>query len=317
MKPIYILNIPNYYCSYYLLGLSQVADLKAAPSIDFQDLNGTPFLVLEIEGKRVIIENDDPIGVRKEFISKVDAYFATNTLLEGGGYQENKVKPLFPHYPVAIKTLYTRLFGKYIGTKIGVKQFAKELYAIHRRPTFTNHARQYHFEPYIFFSSSIWKKESEANLIRLQYIHACKRNPSIKFEGGFSARSDGDTCGIPVDDIVSRYSSLEFSQKSAHSMISFNNPAVLNAVSWRLAEQWNLGTFVLSLPFKVALPVALQHGLHYHLIQSTDEFDDVLNYILNNPGYHRKICEGGKHLFQSIGLPVQQAKYIIDHVTQQ
>lgn len=314
MQKITILNIPNYYSSYYILGLSQIATLRFAPQAEFSHLNNKPFIAFESEGKVAIIDNDDPVGVESISYQLADRYFATNKLLDRPDYNQPKVAPLFPHYPINISTQYFRLFGlKGIG-QIGAKELLRQWYILYRRPTWTNHPYQAREEDYIFFSGSIWKKEREANLLRAQFIQACKSNPAVRFEGGMIPRTDGDLCGVPADVLDKKYTPDEFSQKSARSFLGFNNPAVLDAVSWRLAEYWNYGCLVLSLPFKIDLPFQPIHGESIHFVNSGEELPEAIDFIISNPDYRKKIAIGGKEFFETHGLPHIQATRLLQEL---
>lgn len=311
MQKITILNIPNYYSSYYLLGLSQIATVRVAPQAQFSHLNNKPFIVLESEGKLAIIDNDDPVGVEPISYQLADRYFATNKLLNRLDYNQPKVSPLFPHYPINNSVQYLNLFGlKGVG-QIGAKELLRQWYILYRRPAWSNQPFKKRQDNYIFFSGSIWKKESEANLLRAKFVQACKSNPAIRFEGGMIPRTDGDLCGVPADVLDRKYTPGEFSQKSAQSFLGFNNPAVLDAVSWRLAEYWNYGCLVISLPFKIDLPYQPIHGESIHLVNDGDELPEAIDFIISNPEYREKLAKGGKHFFETYGLPHIQAKRII------
>jgi hypothetical protein len=310
---IKILAIPNYYCSYYLLGLSRISKISYTPVPEFMRWNNFPYLIFEAEGKRVVIDNDDPIGIRKELLDQVDIYFVTNKLLDHPDYLHPKVKPLFPHYPVKTPGLYTRIFGLNWITELGSKTALQQAYTLQRRPAYEDFNPDYQFNPYVFFAGSIWKKETWANQMRAEFIRSCKRVDGLGFEGGMLPRTDRNNLGL--DDVLSprKYSSDEFSVKSAKSLVVFNNPAVLGAMSWRVAECLNRGSFILSLPWKIELPKFPIHGEEIHEIQEIDETEAFLKFLLSNPSYHRKISEGGKAYFQNNCRPQIQAAEILNH----
>lgn len=311
---IKILAIPNYYCSYYLLGLSRISKIVYSPLREFKPWNNYPYLIFEAEGKRVVIDNDDPIGIRKELLDLVDIYFVTNKLLDHPEYSHPKIKPLFPHYPVRTSGLYLKIFGLSWITELGAKAALKQAYTLQRRPAFVDFKTDYSFNPYIFFAGSIWKKEPWANEMRAEFIKSCKRVQGLEFEGGLLPRSDGNNLGF--DEVLSprKYSSDEFSEKSSKSLVVFNNPAVLGAISWRVAECMNRGSFLLSLPWKIELPNYPIHGQEIHEIQEIDEAEDFLKFLLSNPSYHKKISEGGKAYFERKCRPEIQASQILNHL---
>ncbi|WP_296703173.1 glycosyltransferase [Algoriphagus sp.] len=312
MHKVTILNIPNYYSSFYLLGLERIANLRYNPRKEFAHLNGKPFLVIEYKGKIAVIENDDPIGVDMSAYSDSDLYFATNKLLDREDYSLKKVTPLFPHYSIDNSFAYLKLFGfKGMGA-LGAKEFLRQFYILFRRPILTNKPFEHLEGNYVFFSGSIWKKENWANQMRAEFVTACKSNPYIEFEGGMNPRTDGDLCGLPPSVMDKRYTPKDFSEKSSKSIIGFSNPAVLDAVSWRLGEYWNYGCFVISFPFKIEIPTIPIHGNHIHYIEGPEEFSDVLTFAMKNPDYREKVAKGGKTYFQENCLPEIQAKRIFD-----
>lgn len=314
MPRINVLNIPNYYSSYYLLGLSRVADLRYSPSQEFSNLNDQPFLVFEYKGKVVVIENDDPIGVNKKAYDQADLYFATNKLLEREDYNWPKVHPIYPHYSINNAWDFLKIFGIKGAKEIGMKNFLKQWYILFRRPVFVDRPLRNLEGNYVFFAGSIWKKEPWANQVRLDFIQACKANPLINFEGGMNPRTDGDLCGMPPSVMDKRYSPEDFADKSSRSIIGFINPAVLDAVSWRLAEYWNYRCFVVGFPFKTDLPSFPEHGKQIHYIQDTEELPELLGYAMKNREYLDKVSLGGKQYFQEYCLPEIQAKRILSMI---
>ncbi|MBN3583015.1 glycosyltransferase family 1 protein [Algoriphagus aestuarii] len=314
MKQIKILNIPNYYSSYYLWGMNKGFTIRYQADQRFEKWNGKPFLIFEYQNKLIAIDNDDPIGIHQDLYNQVDHYFATNKLIGNVGYSQKKVSPLFPHYPINNWKSYTKLFGLRWPLHIGTKSWLKDIYAQRKRPIFQNFELNYSFNPYVFFAGSIWKKEQWANEVRASFIKACRENPDLTFEGGLLPRTDGNNLGF--DEVLSekRYTSEEFSTNSAKSLVAFNNPAVLGAISWRVAELFNRGSFILNLPWMIELPILPKHGEEIHMLQDIAELPEFFQYILLNPDYHKKIALGGKAYFEKFCTPESQIKYILDQV---
>lgn len=309
-EKIELLNIPNFYSSYYLLGLDNFSGLVYCNDNQFEKFNYTGFIIFRYRGKLGVIDNHDPIGVNTELYSLADFYFATNKLIGHPEYEMEKVKPLFPHFPVNIIGRNIKLFGISWFLKSKPRNIAREIYSLNKRPNFQILHPDFHFNNSVFFSGSTWKKEPWANQIRAEFIRACKNHPKIDFEGGFIPRSDGNNFGFDKELNTKSYSPKEFSKLSASSLVNLNNPAVLGAVSWRLAEYWNAGTFVISFPFAIDLPISPIHGEHIHYINSADEYTTVLDYVLENRDYHRKVAEGGNKFFLMHCTPEKQIDYI-------
>lgn len=309
---IEILNIPNFYSSYYLLGFYRTHKLVYKPELKFEKFNNRGYIVFRYGGKIGVIDNHDPVGVNQELYQSADLYFATNKLLDQDSYNQRKVRPLFPHYPVNIIPLYLKLFGFDLIRKLTPKDLAREIYVMRSRPAYNKEGDRYRHGNYVFFSGSTWKKESWANQIRAEFIRACKEHPGIEFEGGFIPRSDGNNFGFDNELNKIKYPPKKFSELSAKSLVSLNNPAVLGAVSWRLAEYWNFSAFVLSFPFAIDLPVLPVDKEQIHLISDSGEYKTVLNKVLEDPDYHKKVSLGGKAYFDQFCTPEAQAKFVIE-----
>ena len=317
MKTLYILNIPNYYASYYLLGFQKVFRIKFSMDSRFVAYNNKPLLIFKIEDRLGVIDNDDPVQVVQALYDLADMYFVTNKLLDNPSYQQAKVQPLFPHYPVNILPLYLRLFHFNLMKYLSLKTIARTLYILIRRPQYKSYAQDPVKANYIFFSSNIWKKEAETNAIRAAFIRYCKADERLTFEGGFVPRTDGQNFGF--DDVLNtvKYPPKLFSELSRKSKIVLNNAAVCGAVSWRLAEYLNQGLFVLSFPFKIELPVPLEHNRSVCFIEDAQSFKTVFDTVLTQEQYHEQICKGGKLYFETHCTPEAQARYIVNKLVEQ
>lgn len=314
MREIQLLNIPLFYSSYYLLGLSKEYKLSFKRDKLFDKYHNKGFLIFRVDGKIGVIDNHDPVGVNQELYEVADLYFATNKLLNQPGYNQEKIRPLFPHFPVNILPLYFRLFNFNLIRLLKPKDLAREIYIYQYRPRYKLEGDRYKHSNDVFFSGSTWKKEPWANQIRAEFIRACKAHPGIKFKGGLIPRSDGDNFGYDEELNQVKYPPKKFSEMSAKSLVSLNNPAVLGAVSWRLAENWNSSIFVLSFPFAIDLPVVPEHGKQIHYINSTEEYKGVLDKVLSESEYHERVAKGGKSYFNTHCTPEAQAKYIVENL---
>lgn len=314
MSTIQLLNIPNYYSSYYLLGLSQVHKLEFKMDSNFIKFNNKPILIFKINDRIAVIDNDDPTGVCKELYDISSIYFVTNKLMNDDSYKQPKVKPLYPHYPVNIVLLYCRVFGLGLFRYLKLKEVLQQIYILLRRPKFIQHKKNFKRDNFVFFSSNIWKKEAEANQIRAEFIRFCKADTRITFRGGFIPRSDGYNFGYEKELNNEKYTPIKFSKLSAKSKVALNNPAVCGAVSWRLAEYLNQGLFVISFPFKIELPLPLIQTSVVYFIEETTDYKDVLDKVIDNSNFHESIAKEGKLYFDTFCTPIAQAQYIYNLV---
>lgn len=311
MDTIYILNIPNFYSSYYLYGLSKEFNIKFKMDKAFLKYNNKPTLIFKIKNRIGVINNDDPVYFDQDLYHLSDAYFVTNKLLDNKSFQQKKVKPLFPHYPINIVPLYLIVFNFRLIKYLKYKALAKEIYILLRRPSYKDYNLKIVRENYVFFSSRIWKSEPKTNNIRAEFIRYCKADKRLIFEGGFMPRSDGNNFHFQAEMNQVKYPPKTFSKLSMKSKIVLNNAAVWGAVSWRLAEYLNQSLFVLSFPFKIELPIPLKHEKEIYSIKDVSEFREVFDKVLNNPVYHKNIAKNGKDYFSQNCTPRAQVKYII------
>lgn len=312
MKEIQVLNIPNFYSSYYLLGLNQEYKVKFKMDPSFAKFNNKPLLIFKVNNSIAVIDNDDPTGVHPELYDLASIYFVTNKLIDHDSYKQPKVKPLYPHYPVNIVLLYCRVFGLGLFRYLKLKEVLQQIYILLRRPLYVQYQKSFKKDNFIFFSSNIWKKEPETNQIRAEFIRFCKADNRIVFKGGFIPRSDGNNYGFDNELNDKKYSPRMFSKLSARSKIALNNPAVCGAVSWRLAEYLNQGLFVMSFPFKIELPKNLTQHTEAHFIEKTTEFKPLFDIIIDNTDYHETIAANGKIYFDRFCTPSAQAKYVVE-----
>lgn len=314
MKTIQLLNIPNFYTSYYLLGLYQVYGVKFKMDANFKKFNNKPILIFKINDAIAIIDNDDPSVINQELYEMASVYFVTNKLIDHESYGQPKVKPLYPHYPVNIASLYCSIFGWNLFRYLKFKDVLQQVYILLRRPSYHQFKRSFKKDNFIFFSSNIWKKEPETNQIRAEFIRFCKADKRIVFKGGFIPRSDGNNYGFDTELNNEKYSPKVFSKFSAKSKIVLNNPAVCGAVSWRLAEYLNQGLFILSFPFKIEFPQNFKQDTEMHFIEQTMEYKAVFDKVIDNSAYHESVATNGKDYFDTFCTPQAQAKYVVESV---
>ena len=152
---------------------------------------------------------------------------------------------------------------------------------------------------YIFFASSIWKKEHSANQFRANFINACLKNDNLQFEGGFVSRSDGNNLKFDSITVPKNYSVPEYLMKINQSNIVFNTPAVDNCLGWKLAEFLAMGKIILSTSFYNQMGEELLDGKHIIFLKtgSEEEIIDKTNFILNSEVLQLKLSRNSKLYF--------------------
>ncbi|TFV97238.1 hypothetical protein E4S40_00855 [Algoriphagus kandeliae] len=304
-----VLNIPSYYSTFYLKVLFTLGRPIYKPEPQFFKYDFSPILIFKWDGKLIVIDNNDPVGIIDELYKSSNFYFVTNKLKENPDYQKDRIFSLFPHYPINLSLPYFYLFFKNLRIK-SFYRFLREILRISKRPNYFEYRFKFPDQAFVFFSGSIWEKEKEANLMRAEYIRFCIENENIKFEGGLNPRRDGENQGY--GDILNKknYSPREFNKLSRKSIVGFNNPAVLGALSWRFAEYLNSGVAIISLPFKIDLPIFPEDGKELFLISPEKDLKPQLELIINDQEKLKLIAEGGKNYFQTYCTIQEQSKYL-------
>lgn len=176
------------------------------------------------------------------------------------------------------------------------------------REHFANFWRQYAYrlpltayepEPpeagYVFFASTLWKKEAATNRFRAHFIEACRSLPGIAFEGGFVRRPD--VSGFDHLTVERRFPAAEYLGKVKRSVAVFNTPAVASCHGWKLAEFLALGKAIISTPPVRALPAPLEDGVHVHYVDGS--FDGVRRAVerVVADGEYRRRLEGNARAY--------------------
>ena len=310
---IEILNIPNYYCSYYILTLYQNSSLKFEKEGQFRKYDHRPLIIFRFAGKIYVIDNNDPVGFDDYLYSIATFYFVTNKLIGHKLYQSKKIRPLYPHYPINSLNIYLKLFRLNLISCLSIRTLLKLIKTLFVLPHYRFEKSGLNETKFIFFSSRLWLKETSANQIRASFIQYCQNDNRFQFEGGFRRRSDGNNLSFDAFLSDKTYSPKEFSKLSKRSRIVLNNPAVAGALSWRFAEYLNHGLFVVNFPFSIDLPSAMIHGKNIFSVSSVEEIPQVLDMIIESPDRCQEIAKGGKEFFEQYCTPEKQWRYIMTH----
>jgi glycosyltransferase involved in cell wall biosynthesis len=130
---------------------------------------------------------------------------------------------------------------------------------------------------YIYFVSSLWKKETKTNNFRANFMNVIKNQDNIRFEGGFAPRTKNDVAGFHNLIIQKRESIQDYVVKTKKSLISFNTPAVLDCHGWKLAEFMASGNAIISTEISRKLPFELINGEHILVTDGSEE--DILEKV--------------------------------------
>lgn len=130
---------------------------------------------------------------------------------------------------------------------------------------------------FIYFVTSLWKKEKQTNQFRANFIRACKANSSIETKVGFVPRTKNDIVGFEDITLDGRQDVSDYFNHIKISSMVFNTPAVLDCHGWKLAEFLALGKAIISTPLSRELPSPLKDK--EHLIFTDGSYEDILNKI--------------------------------------
>ncbi len=194
------------------------------------------------------------------------------------------------------------------------------------REHFANFWRQYAYrlpldayqpgspEPgYVFFASTLWKKEPATNRFRAHFIEACRSLPNLDFEGGFVRRTRNDIPGFESLTVDSRYPAAEYVRKIKRSTVVFNTPAVASCHGWKLAEFLALGKAIVSTPPMRALPAPLEDGVHFHLVDgSRGAIRAAVERLLGDGEYRRRLGKNARAYYLRHLSPTRVVERVID-----
>lgn len=152
---------------------------------------------------------------------------------------------------------------------------------------------------YVFFASSQWKKEAEANEARARFIRACRAIPGIRFEGGFAPRSKGDMDAYRELEMTGRLSTGDYLEKMRRSAIAFNTPSVAGCNGWKYCELLMMGKALLTPPLVRVMPGQWEAGRHYHLCNAEgNDLPAQVSTLLQQPAYRQSLERNGREYFE-------------------
>ena len=299
---IYPLFNANYY-SYYVKGLMekfQSAKFKFN-IIDFPQFHAHCLALIikeDMKVRKIYISAGDGIGFSNDALDWCDVYAKVNINFEDiQPKYVNKILPIGPSFGIQYLPLLETF---YESTKTYL--LSKNLLAINTREHFANYYRQWkhrlsleNYRPddpktgYIFFASSLWKREIENNALRANFIKACHLlRAQLVFEGGFSPRSD--MLFYKNYFIEKRYTLKEYINKTKKSFVVFNTPANQSCLGWKLGEFLALGKAIISTPLSRPMPAPLLHGKNVHFVDgSVESIIDAITYIYQNRDYRETL----------------------------
>lgn len=301
MKVIIYAAVDVFYYSFYIEGFSKVfgrnnVDFQSSAFPSFPERTFAAIVQNKNEEIKVAIDAFDSTRINEELAKWSDIYGKVNYQSDKipPGFSE-KVKPIGPSFGIRIWNLPQLLY-------YSVVNYRKAKGLIYMKENFfKNYWRQYRrlplkkYQPnnqsdhnYIYFISSLWKKEARVNRKRAEFILACKNMDEINFEGGFAPRSDNDTLGYDKL-IASRIGLKDYIRKIKKSVLVFNTPAVEDCHGWKLAEYLALGKAIISTRMFNEFPMDIVNGEHLYILAKNEYLEKVIQKINQNPDFRSSL----------------------------
>jgi glycosyltransferase involved in cell wall biosynthesis len=325
MKVIIYAAVDVFYYSFYIEGFYEMFGRKnvkfhcsAFPV--FPERTFAAIVKSENGEKRIIIDAFDSNRIDPDMAAWSDVYGKVNYRKEQVSAELNsKIVPIGPSFAIKIwnfPELIYHLFFNY--QKVRKQIFMKENF-------FKNYWRQFkrlplkEYKPrnevqvnYIYFISSLWKKENRVNESRAEFINACKNVNGLIFEGGFAPRSDDKTLGY--DNLISpRIKVSEYLKKIKKSVLVFNTPAVQNCHGWKLAEYLALGKAIVSTEMFNEFPEEMKADKHLYILSKNEYIEEVILRINQDPDFRLSLEENGRIYYEKNLKPERVINRLIEH----
>lgn len=301
--------LPIYY-SFYLRGL---IDLFGKDSLHFSTQNFIhvkPHLGLRIDNKTVYVSADDFTFYNQVALERCDVYAKVNlSKADIPPNQVNKLIPIGPSFGVRCFGLAEGLIFAAHAIATSPASFKKPLQFIKgfviqavKRLPITAYVPEPSDPGYIFASGSLWHISNVTNEYRSYFFRAAQAQPGIRFEGGFVSRPNSPP---GYDSLLGRkYTLAEYLERTKHSAVVFNTPALHGCHGWKLGEFLALGKAIISTPLSRELPAPLVHGEHIHFVEPTIEaISEAIRMIRNDDGYRHHLETNARSYYDTYLTP--------------
>lgn len=306
------------YYGYYLLGLSR---LFPRAKIVFSRHSFPEFhdsqLAFIIDKKRVLICAEDKKELNEVGLEWCDICGKVNIHEDQIG---PRVMAIGPNFGIRFLSLWRSAFWaleSYTMAKQTIKSGRRHFGDYYHQAVSRSSEDKYQpgesRDDYIFFVSSLWKREPDTNIFRANFIRACQDIKGLQFEGGLVSRPD--VHGFSDITIQNRVSNREFLRKTRVSLAVFNTPAVLGCLGWKLGEYLAMGKAIITTPIYGALPAPLQHGAHAHFVDGSPEsIVAAIHLLKNDRNYRMSLESAAKQYYQDYLEPAKVMKRVLERV---
>jgi len=276
-------RINVYYDGYYLLGLRLVfPDAKIV--FKSQDVTNNHRVLCfnaisdNNKSKRYAIDTHDSSIIYEDILQWTNIYAKVNLEFDGVEGRNEKIVSIPPSFGIQ----FSGIWGS-VKLALQIQFAARNISKQMRIEIVKDFFRQYKYrlpiqqynqnktqDNYIFFTGSLWLKESQTNAYRSNFIRACKSFPFILFEGGFAPRVKNDIQGFEEHTMKERITFPVYLEKLKRSFCVFNTPAVASCHGWKLGEFMALGKTIISTPLTRQTVPMMQPMKHYYPVDGTE-----------------------------------------------
>ena len=316
---------PGYYTmileGFRSLGFSIRVARTGFPPPDFPDFyggQGTMAFIVRAPGKesRIVVSADDFADFRPghgrwaNVIAKVNVHPCA-----GASYLDARVLPIGPLFGIRTGTLFEA--GNMLARKslLMPKKLRGDLSLVTEARYYFKRLPESDYQSgrpcpgYAFFAATPWPGVARA---RAEFIRACKRQPAIRFEGGFAPRSNHDQSDYPGLYLARRYGLKEYVRRTSSSMFVFNSPAVLGCLGWKLGEFLALGKAIMSTPLARVMPGAFDPEEHYMQTNgAADSLDAAIARLVDDTQMRDRLEQRARQYYDEYLRPDRVARRIL------
>lgn len=311
------------YASFYLKGIRDNPNYKVKfKSRPFRGLDHEnqylALIIKDVAEQKIIVDFGNFDKIYKKAFDWSDVYGKVNVNEED--LIKDQIVSIGPLTAINIfgpfSTFWYALtnFVKSVDRIPNIKSFLGLYRAQLKRPRLNQYHQETSKPNYIFFASSLWKKEKEANDTRANFIKACKALKQIDFEGGFAPRTKDDIPGYEKLTMTERLKRDVFLDKIKKSSIAFNTPSVGGCNGWRLAEYLGMGKAIISTPLVRVMPGDFTDEQHYLITDgSIHDLEHKILQLTKDENLRGLLERNAKDYFEQVLSPEAVMKKLITH----
>ncbi|MGY5351959.1 glycosyltransferase [Wenyingzhuangia sp. IMCC45533] len=304
------------YASYYLDELitnkKYTFQFKSKPFVDLEHNNQYLALIVKTKTitKKIIVDFSNFDKIDQKALKWCDVYGKVNL-----NFNDLHLDKMIAIGPLTAINVFNKLQTFYFSLSNYLKSYKriknKKLFFSYykgqlNRPALSEYIQKEVTKNYLFFASSLWKKEKELNDIRSNFITTCKEHSFINFEGGFAPRTKNDIKGYENLTMKTRIEKEDFLRKTLNSKFVFNAPSVGNCNGWRLVEYLAMGKVVLTTPIVRVMPGKFIENEHYILTNgSKEDFNTKIDLILSDKNLCSMLAKNARNYFVKELIPSQ------------